>query len=197
MSGKLNEIEVRTATQLEAVTTAMRGIAAARAHEAQARLAGIRAAAATVGAAIGDVLSIAAPEPAATPSVRTAEIVIVCAEQGFVGAFNEHILERAIGVGEPRSREFMMVGTRGAMLAAAHGLRVAWTAPMAAHAEGVTRLASRMTDALYGRLGATGAARVSIACMRCRARRPGSRSSTACCRSTMDASTSRRARCPR
>ena len=44
MSGKLNEIEVRTATarQLEAVITAMRGIAAARAHEAQARLAGIR-----------------------------------------------------------------------------------------------------------------------------------------------------------
>ena len=53
MSGKLAEIEMRSATarQLDAVIGAMRGIAAARSREAQRRLPGIRSSAATVGAA--------------------------------------------------------------------------------------------------------------------------------------------------
>lgn len=67
MSDKLAAIEARTDTarQLQTVIGAMQGVAAARAHEAQQRLPGIRASAATVGAAIGDALSAAvSPERA-------------------------------------------------------------------------------------------------------------------------------------
>ncbi|CAM8867611.1 hypothetical protein NCH_01486 [Burkholderia pseudomallei] len=62
MSDKLAAIEARTDTarQLQTVIGAMQGVAAARAHEAQQRLPGIRASAATVGAAIGDALSAGA-----------------------------------------------------------------------------------------------------------------------------------------
>ncbi len=167
MSGKLSEIEARigTAHQLEGVITAMRGIAAARVREAQGRLAAIRASAETVGAAIGDALSIASPGQAQTLAhgAREARIVVVlCAEQGFVGSFNERILDRAARDGASQPCEFLMVGTRGAMLAQERGLPLGWSAPMASHADEMTRLASRMTNALYERLDATGAVRVSI-----------------------------------
>lgn len=163
MSAKLSEIEARVATarQLEAVITAMRSIAAARAHEAQGRLAGIRASAATVGAAIGDALSIASPEPNlgidASALCGHHLVVVLSAEQGFVGAFNEQIVERAMrlsGVERARSCEFLIAGTRGAMLAEERGLPVLWSAPMVSHAEDVARFASRVTDALYERLEA-------------------------------------------
>lgn len=167
MSGKLNEIEARigTAHQLEAVITAMRGIAAARVREAQGRLAAIQASAEMVGATIGDALSITSPRQAQTlpHGAREARIVVVlCAEQGFVGSFNEQILDQATRDCALQPCEFVMVGTRGEMLAQERGLSLAWSAPMVSHADEVTRLASRMTDALYGRLDATGAMRVSI-----------------------------------
>ncbi len=111
----------------------MRGIAAARAHEAQQRLPGIRASAATVGAAIGDVLAIATPRhagPADRPPQGMHLVVVLCAEQGFVGSFNEHILDRAQRSGEAGPCEFLLVGTRGIMAAQERGLPLAWSAPM-------------------------------------------------------------------
>jgi F-type H+-transporting ATPase subunit gamma len=100
MSGKLSEVEGRIGTvhQPEAVITAMRGSAAARSREARGRLDGIRAYAAAIGQAIGEALSLA-PEtdpPAqkrALPEERA--VILLCAEQGFAGTFNERILETA------------------------------------------------------------------------------------------------------
>jgi F-type H+-transporting ATPase subunit gamma len=161
MSEKPTEVAARLATahQLEAVVTAMRGVAAARANEAQAQLAGIRAAAATVGAAIGDALAIVAPEPGREKGVpafpRGRRIVIVLsAEQGFVGAFNEQIVERAAhcAIAPMPRREFLVAGTRGAMLAEQSGLPVAWSTATVARAGDVPHLARRITDALYERL---------------------------------------------
>jgi F-type H+-transporting ATPase subunit gamma len=177
MSEKLSEIEARVATarQLEAVITAMRGIAAARSREAQARLPGIRASAATVGAAIGDALSIVPGEPmrgSGDSDARGARarhlVIVLSAEQGFVGSFNEQIIERAMqhldGGPEP-SCEFLVAGTRGAMLAEERRLPVVWSAPMVSHVDDVARFASRITDALYERLEAVdtaGLTRVSL-----------------------------------
>lgn len=76
MSARLSDLTNRISTmrQLGGVIGAMRAIAAARANEAQARLAGIRACAATVGEAIAKVLPVA-PERAeldAIPPIRGA-----------------------------------------------------------------------------------------------------------------------------
>jgi F-type H+-transporting ATPase subunit gamma len=173
MSGKLGEIEDRIASthQLDAVIATMRGIAASRAHEAHARLAGIRATAATAGAAIGDVLAFA-PESAAAGS-RTGDdsadggdvCIVVGTEQGFVGALNDELAAYAqrVGGGGARACRWLLVGSRLVSAAAGHGMACAWSAPMAAHPDGIPQLAVRVTDALYARLaGGKRARRVSV-----------------------------------
>jgi F-type H+-transporting ATPase subunit gamma len=171
MSGKLGEIEARIAAthQLDAVIAAMRGIAASRSHEAHARLAGIRAAAATAGAAIGEVLAFA-PESAAA-SNRSAQdsgdggdvCVVMGTEQGFVGALNDELAAHALHHGGTGVRRWLLVGSRLVSAAAGHGMTCSWSAPMAAHPDGIPQLAVRVTDAIYARLtGGRRATRVSV-----------------------------------
>lgn len=156
MTSKLSEIESRTSTarQLESVISAMRGIAAAREREAQGRLAGIRSAAATVGEAIGMALAAAPAVPATEPERERGLariIILLCTEQGFVGGFNERLLEQVERLRPDARDEFFIVGTRGVMLADERGLKCGWVTPMAAHAEDVMRVAGRITDAVYMR----------------------------------------------
>ncbi|XUW92752.1 F0F1 ATP synthase subunit gamma [Burkholderia sp. M6-3] len=166
MSGKLAGIEARSATarQLDAVIGAMRGIAAARSREAQRRLPGIRSSAATVGAAIGAVLGHGTPEPPLrSPSDLRARIVIaLCSEQGFVGAFNERILDYAQNCTDHARSELMLVGTRGELLANERRCPVVWRSPAASHADDVLSLAGRITDALYQRLASRAIEDVSL-----------------------------------
>jgi F-type H+-transporting ATPase subunit gamma len=165
MSGKLSEVEGRIGTvhQLEAVITAMRGSAAARSREARSRLDGIRAYAAAIGAAIGQALALASesePQPRRNEHKEGHVVVVLCAEQGFAGTFNERVLdEDHLKSG---SAELLVVGNRGAMVAAERGLAFGWSAAMVAHAEEVPMLASRITDALYSRLEKGQATRVSV-----------------------------------
>ena len=167
MSGKLSEVEGRIGTvhQLEAVITAMRGSAAARSREARSRLDGIRAYAAAIGAAIGQALALA-PESDLQPRRNEHKeghvVVVLCAEQGFAGTFNERVLDAAEDYLKSGSAELLVVGNRGAMVAAERGLAFGWSAPMVAHAEEVPMLASRITDALYSRLEKGQATRVSV-----------------------------------
>jgi F-type H+-transporting ATPase subunit gamma len=171
MSGKLGEIEDRIAAthQLDAVIATMRGIAASRSHEAHARLAGIRATAATAGAAIGDVLAFA-PESAAarTPTGENGAdggdlCVVVGTEQGFVGALNDELAAHALRYVGARACRWLLVGSRLVSAAAGHGMACTWSAPMAAHPDGIPQLAVRITDALYAHLtGGKRASRVSV-----------------------------------
>lgn len=166
MSGKLAGIEARSATarQLDAVIGAMRGIAAARSREAQRRLPGIRSCAATVGAAIGAVLAHGMPHPRLqSPSERRARIVIaLCSEQGFVGAFNERILDYSQNRTDHAQSELMLVGTRGELLAKERRCPVLWNSSAASHADDVLSLAGRITDALYQHLATRMIDRVSL-----------------------------------
>ena len=129
MSGKLSEVEGRIGTvhQLQAVITAMRGSAAARSREARSRLDGIRAYAAAIGAAIGQALALA-PEPEPQPRRGEHEeghvVVVLCAEQGFAGTFNERVLDAAENHLKSAAAELLVVGDRGAMVAAERGLAV-------------------------------------------------------------------------
>ena len=142
MSGKLSEVEGRIGTvhQLQAVITAMRGSAAARSREARSRLDGIRAYAAAIAGAIGQALTLA---PESEPQSRRGEheeahvVVVLCAEQGFAGTFNERVLDAAENHLKAASAELLVVGDRGAMVAAERGLVFGWSAPMVAHAEEV------------------------------------------------------------
>ena len=167
MSGKLSEVEGRIGTvhQLEAVITAMRGSAAARSREARSRLDGIRAYAAAISGAIGQALALARepdPQPRKPRGPERHVIIVLCSEQGFAGSFNERVFDAAEHHLKTDGSELLIVGDRGAMVAAERGLTFDWSAPMVAHAEEVPRVANRITDALYSRLENDQAERVTV-----------------------------------
>ena len=167
MSGKLGEVESRIGTvhQLEAVITAMRGSAAARSREARSRLDGIRAYAAAISGAIGQALALVPepdPQPRKSRSPQAHVVIVLSSEQGFAGTFNERVLDAAEQRLKANGSELLIVGDRGAMVAAERGLVSAWSESMVAHAEEVPLLASRITDTLYSRLEQDQVARVTV-----------------------------------
>ena len=170
MSERLSDVvaRIRSVRQLSSVISAMRGIAAARAREARERVEGVRAYAATVGAAIGQALALVDDDgPPATPrDGRGGHLVIaLCAEQGFAGVFNRRVLdlaERALKADGPHRRELIVLGARGLMATAERGLAVGWSRPMVAHVDEVGGLADRVTEQLYMRIGSGGATRVNV-----------------------------------
>ena len=171
MTERLGDVVARIGTvrQLSSVIGAMRGIAAARAHEARARVKGVRAYAATVGAAIGQALALAA-ERSSSPAPRDRLdghlVIALCAEQGFAGAFSRRVLdvvERHMKAGGSVRFELLLLGSRGLAAAEERGLRVDWNAAMVAHVDQVGALADRVTEQIYARLESGRAARVTVA----------------------------------
>jgi F-type H+-transporting ATPase subunit gamma len=169
MSDKLSAVQAHIAgvEGLESVVGAMRGIAAARSREARQRITGIRACADIVGAAISDALMLENSDQSRNPAQRTAVAesaestdsagltIVFCAEQGFVGAFNEHVIDNASRqTGTLPGDACFMIGERGLAPAMQHGLKVIWSTPMVAHADEVPALADRITEALYTQLNA-------------------------------------------
>src|SRR5271167_730789 len=96
MAERLADIvtQIQNVRQLEAVVTAMRGIAAARAQKGRALLAGIDAYSQVISRAIGQALSLLPADQTLAPPFDRARrgLVLFCAEQGFAGAFSERVL---------------------------------------------------------------------------------------------------------
>jgi len=170
MTERLRDVEARIGTihQLSAVISAMRSIAAARTREARARLDGIRTYAGTVGEAIGTALAVqpdAARAEARASGRGTHAIVALCAEQGFAGAFSEHVLDAAARLStgaDAGATDLLLVGDRGLMLAGERGMAIDWSAPMIVHAAQAASLADRIIAELYRRIEADAVVRVSI-----------------------------------
>jgi len=160
MAERLSDIEQRldSVGQLSSVVSAIRGIAAARLREADERLEGIRAYAATIAEAIGQAL-VLLPVNAQAEAGRgsgqasTQLVIALCSEQGFVGGFNSHILgEVETLLGSLGPGKVIVIGDRGSTIAAERGIEAGWSASMAAHAEEVMALANRITERLYAEL---------------------------------------------
>lgn len=171
---RLDAVKARldTVDQLELVITAMRSIAAARASEARARLAGVTAYAGTIGRAIGEALALLpeAPPTVAGTVIPSNIVIALTAEQGFAGAFSARVLDCALAHLETRSAasdtvgeaELMVVGDRGLLTAAERSLPVVLSLPMAAHADEIPALASRIADTMFARFTAGKAVRVTL-----------------------------------
>lgn len=167
MSSRLGELSqhLETTRELAGVIGAMRGIAAARSRDAQQRLAGVRAYAATLGQAIGEGLGLLSEfeRPAAPDDRLQAHLLLVLsAEQGFVGTFNERLVEVAARLLQQRPGDLLMVGARGQISAADRGLLPVWSQPMAVHPDETQALAGCVAEALYARLDPQRATRVSL-----------------------------------
>jgi F-type H+-transporting ATPase subunit gamma len=152
MAERLADIvtQIQNVRQLEAVVTAMRGIAASRAQKARSLLAGVEAYSEVVSRAIGEALSLLPADAAVAAPRRRAKrgLILFCAEQGFAGAFSERVLEAA-APGLDQATVFI-VGTRGATIASEQGIKPAWSEPIAAHADAIPSFANRLANDLYG-----------------------------------------------
>lgn len=130
--------------QLLDVVGAMRAMAAARLQQAVAALPGARAYAGIMAEAMTDALLLAdeAPGPAAGPLA----VLAFTAEHGFVGAFNEVLLDEAR---RHRPAHLFVVGARGALTAEEAGLTPAWSLPMTGRIDGTAMLGHRLAERLY------------------------------------------------
>ncbi|PWR25736.1 F0F1 ATP synthase subunit gamma [Zavarzinia aquatilis] len=155
MTGRLAEIEGRIAGigQLGTVVNAMRGIAAARAQQARNQVAAIDAHAGMIAGALGRALSLLTEVPRDSGGGRGRRaMVLFGAEQGFAGAFNERVLDRAAA--ELEETDLFLIGTRGIMLARERGLAPRWTLEMPAHTPAIPTLAERIVETLEAPIAA-------------------------------------------
>lgn len=155
MTERLADIGARIegVRQLGAVVNAMRGIAAARVQQARGQLVAVDRYTSTIAAAIGRAVAAAAPAaPDGGDRTSHLALVVFCAEQGFAGAFSEHVLDAAGA--DLRQAELFLIGTRGNAAAAERGVAVEWKSAMPSHSAGVPKLADRIADALYDRIAA-------------------------------------------
>ena len=150
MAERLSDVaaQIQNVRQLAAVVTAMRGIAVSRAQRGRALLAGIVAYTDVVSRAIGEALNFL-PTMSAAPVPQHAKrgLIVFCAEQGFAGAFSEHVFEAAGG--DLQGAVILLAGTRGAAVAAERGIKPAWATAMTTHVEGIAVFANRLAEALY------------------------------------------------
>lgn len=155
MAERLAEIsaQIQNVRQLEAVVTALRGIAASRAQRARSLLAGIDTYSAVVSHAIGQALSLMPADFRRATEYRRDRIGIIlfCAEQGFAGAFSERVLDD-VGTKDLANAMTIVIGTRGVALASERGLIPSWSAPMASHVDAIPALANNIADALYAQI---------------------------------------------
>jgi F-type H+-transporting ATPase subunit gamma len=159
MSERLADVRRRIATvhQLGAVVDAMRGIAAARAHQSRALLPAIRAYADTARTAIAQARSLdTEPHQRSIATARSKPgLIIFGAEQGFAGAFAEQVLNEAAS--NAVADHVFLVGDRAAALARERGWTVAWQISLPSRATALPDMASALVDALYAYLGVAGA----------------------------------------
>jgi F-type H+-transporting ATPase subunit gamma len=133
------EARIGSLKELRDLFAAIEAMAATRMQDAQRALAGARRYAGVVESAIADAVTLGIDDP---PRVQweigeaSSAIVVICSEQGFTGAFNRLIIERARA--EARADDaVIIVGRRGAAIAPDNGLKASVTIPMATHINGV------------------------------------------------------------
>jgi F-type H+-transporting ATPase subunit gamma len=161
---RLTEIESHIGNMLElrGIVGAMRSLASMRVQEAQHMLPGIQNYAATMATGIGTALLLMPDPRSMFGRTQGRRALVVCtAEHGFVGSFNERVLDAArasIAAGDL----LFVLGGRGAAAAEERGWPTAWTQPMATRPAGVPETIRALTAELYRSIGAGDVAQVAV-----------------------------------
>jgi F-type H+-transporting ATPase subunit gamma len=161
---RLTEVEAHVASMSELldIVGAMRALASMRVQEAHRAVPGVRRYADSMATAIGDALRLIPERANPRRSPQGPRVLIVCmAEHGFVGGFNERLLD-ALGQGISNRDMLFVVGSRGAMLAREHGRQTAWAHPMATRLAGVPETVRRLSAQLYETIGQSGATHAEV-----------------------------------
>ena len=148
---RLTEVEAHIASmgELLDIVGALRSLASMRVQEAHQALPHIRRYAVTMAASIGAaLLLLPETEPMRQKQAGRRAFILCTSEHGFVGGFNERVLEAAEKLLD-RDDSLFVLGSRGAALAQERGRRSAWAHPMATRPEGVPEMIRRLTTELY------------------------------------------------
>ena len=152
---------VASMTELQDIMGAMRSLAAVRVQEAQQALAGIRKYADTMAGAIGSALLLQPLSSDVSAGSGDRTLVLCASEHGFVGAFNERLIEAATDVLAARDRLFVL-GTRGAALLMERGRLPAWKRPIATRVSGTPDTVNHVTNELYRQIASGEISRVDL-----------------------------------
>jgi F-type H+-transporting ATPase subunit gamma len=130
--------------QLLDVVGAMRAMAAARMQQAVAALPGARAYAGIMAEAMADALLLADEPP--SPVDGPLAVLAFASEHGFVGAFNESLLDEAR---RRRPAHLFVAGSRGVLAAEEAGMPPRWSLPMTGRLDGTVTIGRRLAERLY------------------------------------------------
>lgn len=148
---QLTRLQARISSlhDLRELIRALRALAASHVQEAQNTLVGIRQYVEVVedGIAEGAALLPETDGQAAVELADASVLIIVCSEHGFVGAYNEQLLDRAVAE-RKEGQALVVIGRRGAILAAERGLDVDRSFSMATHVGGVLGVTRRVAEYL-------------------------------------------------
>lgn len=138
--------------ELRDLIQALRALAASHMQEAAGALNGIRRYVDVVEGAIASVADMLPTGDAYREASGLADgriLIVVCSEHGFVGAFNERLLDRAVAELQP-GYALGIIGRRGMVAAEERRLETAWSLPMATHVGGVSGVTRRLAGRLAG-----------------------------------------------
>jgi F-type H+-transporting ATPase subunit gamma len=162
---RLTEIEGRVGSMRELLDlfAAMRSLAGMRMQEAQRTLPGIRRYAESLATAIGETLLLAEePDSPSRSAPRGRLALILCAaEHGFVGGFNERLVDAAQAAVNTDDLLFVL-GSRGAVLLFERGRPATWTHVMATRCSAAPAMVRYLSDELYRRIGLGEIARAEV-----------------------------------
>jgi F-type H+-transporting ATPase subunit gamma len=175
---RLVEIERHVASmeELQRIVGAMRAIASMRMQEALRALASVREYGVALAEAVNDALAIASEEarrggsgrgktdtarPSAARSTGHRIIVLFASEHGFVGGFNQRLIE-FLESDVAASDSLIVVGSRGAAFAAERGRAAACVHPLATRLAGIPETVRRLEEGLLPRIARAEVVRAEV-----------------------------------
>lgn len=164
MTRRLSEIQARIGSmgELRDIVGAMRSLAGMRVQEAQHILPSVRHYADAIAAGLASTLPLMAGPEHEMHSDRGSRALVLCtAEHGFVGGFNELLMDATKAVLEQGDALFVL-GTRGAALAFERGWPIVWTRPMATRLAGTSETVRLLSAELYTRIASAEISRVEV-----------------------------------
>jgi F-type H+-transporting ATPase subunit gamma len=162
---RLSELNrrIESLTELLEVIGTMRSLAATRVREARTAVPGIRQYATVVDEALAEAVPLLAGEDVEPgPESDGTAVLVFSSEHGFVGAFNDHLLDAAGAALRRPNDRLLIVGARGLVVAEERRHPVAWSHGMATSTAGVTAIAQSAVDELYRGLGGGEFSRVTL-----------------------------------
>ena len=145
--------------ELTDIVGAMRSLAGMRLQETQQVLRSIRRYRESTAQAVSSALLLMpTPEPASRTNGSSRTIILCAAEHGFVGSFNERLVESAL----ESNAQLFVLGSRGAGLASERGQHLAWSRAMPTHVAAVPDSINALTRELYRRIARGEISRVEV-----------------------------------